>query len=200
MIAAVLVGGCSFQIGASSSRDGDVDDGGPVDDAVDATPIDATPIDAAQLDAPPAVCSTAGLVCPSGTSPHLIPCGPSGACWVGCRDGTSVDHDGARALCSAWGGKLGWIDSPLEESCLRMTIDGAIHLGLVQAPSSALLLAGWTWNGDTVIPLYVNWSPGQPNDGDGVENGTEQCAYSSSSSTWQDEPCTAVHSRFTCRR
>ena len=193
VIAMVVLGGCSFQLGASMP----IDDAAPIDAVVIDTAIDA-PIDAA-IDAPPGVCSTAGLTCPSGTTPRLIPCGPAGGCWVGCRDGGSIDHAAARNLCTTWGGELGWINSAQEESCLRMTIDGAIGLGLVQPANQALPLTGWTWNG-TTVPAYLNWSAGQPNDGDGVEDGTEQCAYSATSATWQDEPCTVIHSRFTCRR
>lgn len=191
----MVVSGCSFQLGTSIPFDGAPIDG---DAAVIDSPFDAA-IDAA-IDADPSVCSTEGLVCPSGTTPRLIPCAPPGGCWVGCRDGASIDHAAAVNVCATWGGKLGWIDSAAEETCLRLTIDGAIMLGLEQAAGSVAPILGWTWNGDTAAPAYINWSVGQPNDGDGVENGTEQCAYSASSTTWQDEPCTSTHSRFTCRR
>jgi len=199
----VLASACSFQIAAEGvGRDGASDDargdGAQIDAAIvsDAPMIDAAVI----LDAPPVPCTTAGLVCPGGTNPHLIPCGFPGECWVGCRDGSSVDYDTARDLCATWGGKLGWITNPLEEVCLRQTIDGAIALGLVQADNQLLTGLGWTWNGDPLPPLYIGWALGQPNDDDGFENNVEQCAYSSTSSTWQDEACTSTHSRFTCRR
>lgn len=184
VIAAVVVGGCSFQLSVGMS----IDDA-PVDAAIDA-PIDAFT----------STCSTAGLVCPSGTAPRLIPCTPVGGCWVGCSDGAAIDHAAGISACAAWGGKLGWIDSGAEGTCLRTILDGAIMLGLEQSALAATPGMGWTWNGDIVPPLYLNWAPGQPNDNDGTENGVEQCAYSSTSVTWQDEPCTVTHTRFTCRR
>ncbi len=191
----ILASGCSFEITADGlGRDAANGDGPRLDAAIDALVTD----DAAVIDATPIPCTTTGLACPGGTTPHVIPCGFPGECWVGCRDGSSVDYAGARALCSGWGGRLGWITNPLEEACLRQTINGAIALGLVQAQNAGLPGFGWTWNGDTVF--YFGWSPGQPNDDDGIENNIEQCAYSSTSSTWQDEACTGMHSRFTCRR
>lgn len=202
---AMLASGCSFQIAAEGGASGDASgDGAPFDAAIggviDAPVIDGPAFDAAVIiDAAPIPCTTAGLVCPGGTTPLIIPCAFAGECWVGCRDGNAVNYAAARGLCTTWGGRLGWITNPLEEACLRNTIDGAISLGLVQAQSSGLPGLGWTWSGE--IAWYINWAIGQPNDGDGFENNTEQCAYSSTpSATWHDEPCTVAHSRFTCRR
>jgi len=72
--------------------------------------------------------------------------------------------------------------------------------GADHRPGQALPAQGWSWNSDGLVPLYVRWAGGQPNDGDGTENATEQCVYSSTSTFWQDEVCTALFSRFTCRR
>jgi len=201
-ILVILASGCSFQISADVGRDAATGSDARLDAAggIDASVIgDGPTIIDAPIDAAPIPCTTTGLVCPGGTTPHLIPCAFPGECWVGCRDGSSVDYAAAKGLCATWGGELGWITNPLEETCLRQTIDGAIALGLEQAPNSGLPGLGWTWNG-TMLAFYINWSVGQPNDGDAIENNTEQCAYSASSGSWQDVPCSSTHSRFSCRR
>jgi hypothetical protein len=48
--------------------------------------------------------------------------------------------------------------------------------------------------------LVVEQRRDPANDFDGNESGYEQCAYSSTSTTWQDEVCSALLSRFTCRK
>lgn len=190
---------------------GDDDNGSRlVDGAIDA-PGDAA-LDSAGEDAPPdsgvlQACSTTGLVCPAGAQARVIPASCSivagnGACWVGCTNGGTFTRDVAEQACAGWGGHLGWINSATEETCLRATINGAIWLGLTQAPGQASPGAGWTWLGLGTTPVYLPWSGGQPNDGDGAENGLEQCAYATTTgASWQDETCAvAVLPRMTCRR
>lgn len=195
----VLLVGCSFRVAGSSDAPPLIDDASATIDA----PLDGPPgIDAmidAPIDGPPtAVCSGAGLICPGGTLPRAITC--STGCWYGCRDGTSVTQVQASTLCTTWGGKLARIDSAAEETCMRTVIDGAIWIGLQQALNQTNDAAGWSWNGDAIMPPYLRWASGQPNDGDGTESNVEQCAYSSTSTTWQDELCTATLTRFTCRK
>jgi hypothetical protein len=177
----MVVAGCGFRIAGSA-------DAALSDDASDGPAVDVSL----------GTCNGAGLACPSGTTPHAIGCGTG--CWYGCRDGSAITEPEAAALCIAWGGKLGRIDSAADETCMRTVLDGAIWVGIEQAANQATPIAGWSWNNDGTAPPYLRWASGQPNDGDGTEDGVEQCAYSSTSTTWQDTPCTAQFSRFGCRK
>jgi hypothetical protein len=205
-----VLAGCGFRIASSTdgmpnhdaTDEAAAGDDAAIDAATDA-PADA-PADVqiimidASVDSPPPTCSGTGLVCPGGTTPHAIGCGTG--CWYGCRDGSAVTETAASALCTAWGGTLGRIDSAADETCMRTILDGAIWLGLEQAANQMQTTTGWTWNSDGIAPPYLRWASGQPNDGDGTEDGLEQCVYSSTSTTWQDTPCTALFSRFSCRK
>lgn len=146
------------------------------------------------------VCSTTSMTCPGGQPLIPLSCGAPTDCWVGCRFSIPVSTSQAAAFCADWGGRLGNINSDSEEACVRVEIDGAIILGLIQAEGQAAPDAGWSWNGDGVAPLYTDWDNGQPNDGSGSENDQEQCAYSSSPNGWHDTSCDMFTSaRFTCR-
>lgn len=139
-------------------------------------------------------------MCPGDQPLRLLPCGAPTDCWVGCRDGDVVSANEAAAFCTAWGGRLGRINSADEEVCVRTVLNGAIILGLTQAPMQAAADQGWSWNGDGVTPTYLPWSNGQPDDNDGIEDGEAQCAFSNSNSVWDDMACDAPASaRFTCR-
>ena len=183
-VGALVLVGCKFtapHVSSDAQRDGEAVDA-PVDAATDAA----------------FECSTARLVCP-GSTPVVLACGAD--CWVGCTNGTPIDHASAAGYCASWGGRLAPFYNASELSCVRALIapGSAMWLGLVQDPAATLPGDGWSWNADGLAPPYTFWANGQPNDGDGVESGAEQCAYSSSTVDWQDEPCTSLFARFACR-
>jgi hypothetical protein len=193
VVAPLVLAACSFHspsIGAGDAGRDVPSIDGPVDAAIDAG-IDG------RIDA--SVCSAAGLVCP-GSTPIMFQCG--GDCWAGCTNGTPVTQPVAVAACKTWGGRLTPVYNATELSCVRAAIapGSAMWLGLVQDPTATTPSAGWSWNGDGVGPPYLDWAPGQPNDGDGDEDGEEQCAYSSTQANWQDEPCASLFARFACRQ
>jgi hypothetical protein len=71
-------------------------------------------------------------------------------------------------------------------------------VGLFQVLPAALPRDGWTWN--TTKPLvYTNWLSGKPDDGDGNENGLEQCASMRPDGFWDDNSCTQTLD-FLCER
>jgi hypothetical protein len=105
-------------------------------------------------------------------------------------------------FCGGLGMAIGTFDSAAQETCVRTAgIDGAIMLGITQLPNQATPSAGWVRIADNMPLQYVNWGSSQPNDGSTPgENNEEQCAYSSSSGTWQDASCQFVStSRWICR-
>ena len=155
-------------------------------------PVDvAPPIDAA-IDAAPLACSTAGLSC-AGT-PTMFSCG--GQCWVGCPD--LVTREVARVACTGWHGALGKIDDATEQTCVAGHVGAGMWIGLIQPVGSATATAGWTWNAVTPV-VYTHWAPGEPEDGDGRENGLEQCGDIQSTGNWDDVVCDAPIG-FACER
>ena len=200
----ILIAGCDF---APDSIKDTPPDAPPLDAAFDSA-VDATampgdsappdgppPPDAASPDAHP--CAGVGtLTC--GTTLETFVC--NGHCWIGCPEMHSQTEVISR--CTAWGGELARFDSQAEQDCMLASFDPplAMWIGLTQAAASGATNAGWSWNGDGIPPPWTNWSGGQPNDGDGTEDDTEQCAYLSTSNTWQDTVCSAAFSGFACRR
>lgn len=190
----MLLAGCGFH---SHSGIGDAHE--PDALLIDAAPGDTElPPDAA-LDAAAPTCSTAGLSCPGGQAVLIAGCGD--ACWVGCTNGTPITEPQARANCVTWGGTLGAFASATELACVRAAISpgSAMWIGLEQAPGAATPQGGWSWiSGDALG--FTAWAAGQPNDGDGGEaDHAEQCAYSSTQTTWQDASCSDAFARFACR-
>jgi hypothetical protein len=189
----VVAGACSY---TAPNRAGDVDGPPAIADAND------------ELDAPPdtvdasAICATDGLDCGPGGVAHLLVSCTTPRCVVGCRDGTVVHTpDEARTKCIAWGGRLATIESDLEETCIRVTLNGAILLGLRQNANAMQIGDLWE-RGDGTAATFFRWdTPGQPDDGGGGENGTEQCAFSSSNTRWHDQRCgTGGSARWICER
>jgi hypothetical protein len=148
----------------------------------DAAHDDARAADAG-IDAPPLACTAANLHCPAGA--FVMACGST--CYAVCLD-TGPQSFGA-ATCAAWPGNLARIDSTTDQNCANNIANDA-WIGLVQDPSTTTPSAGWTWTVGGAM-TYVNWMTGDPDDQDGLEDGTEQCAISSIG-TWIDEPCNAV--------
>jgi hypothetical protein len=181
-----VVGRCSLR-GAPA-----VDASLPEPDAPPDAPIDAAlpPIDAMRLP-----CEPTGLSCGGGGSATTFMCG--GNCWVVCTG--NVARDVARAACAGWMGALGEIDNATENGCVAPHVASAAWIGLEQAPGTATLGAGWTWNG-TVPLAYTNWAANRPDDGSGNETGSEQCAdIRAAGGQWDDDTCgTALD--FFCER
>jgi hypothetical protein len=155
----------------------------PIVDAPEPEPdaaVDAMP---PPIDAMPPPCSITGLSCPGGTA-TMFPCG--GHCWVRCTG--NVTRTAARTACTNWGGALGEINDPAEQTCVAAKLASATWLGLIQPDNSMSPGMGWTWNGVDRID-YTNWLTGKPDDADGVENGAEQCASMEVGGGWDDQNC-----------
>ncbi|MDB4953794.1 MAG: hypothetical protein JWO36_1363 [Myxococcales bacterium] len=136
-------------------------------------------------------CSFAGLTCAGSIGSTRC----NSLCFVFCSDG--VTEPSAEARCQAWGGHLASILSQADEDCLNNAHPDAAWIGHVQASVLLSPAAGWSWIAGQPV-TYTNWSTGQPDDGDGIENGAEQCAYKSTTNVWLDAPCTTVNG-FACR-
>jgi hypothetical protein len=150
----------------------------------------------ATVDGTANVCSTAHLQC---SQPGVtLACG--GDCWVGCKETTSFAI--AKQRCIDWGGTIATIYSSSINQCVNANFQTgtARWIGLEQVAGAAMPTAGWSWSDGTLL-AYTNWSGGQPSDGDGTEDGTEQCAYMSNpGGGWQDTACTDAIGAFICRR
>ncbi len=193
-----LVAACAFHRGAGALQDGPP--AGSDAPAIDARMIDA-PRDGSNIiiDAPPDAfsCSSAGLSCPGGGI-GVAMC--NGDCWVSCP--ATGDEPTAAAACQAWGGRLAPLQTQQDQDCVHLTVlpGKASWIGFEQANNASAVNTDWSWNSDGIAPTFLNWNGGQPNDGDGVEDGTEQCAYMSNpSGTWQDQPCSTSFANFSCR-
>jgi len=149
-------------------------DGSPLDDA---RPADAG------IDGPPLACSAASLTCPAGA--FVMPCGST--CFAACLDSGSQAFGAAK--CAAWPGTLARIDSAADQDCANQIANDA-WIGLVQDSPASTPQSSWKWLVGGPM-TYVNWGPTDPDDQDGVEDNTEQCAISSVGA-WIDEPCNAV--------
>ena len=86
----------------------------------------------------------------------------------------------AEANALASGGQLVTINDAAENAWLVQTFAGAIgvggvgaFIGLEQAAGSTACDQGWSWVSGQAV-TYVNWNAGEPNDADGIEDGTEQ--------------------------
>jgi len=190
----VVVCACGFEHGAIS-HDSQIDTGSGSGSNIDAA-VDA-PADAKITNA---TCDTSGLTC-AGTTVALM-C--NGACWVKCTQTVAVPSQlAASGACNGWGGELAPIRDANDQACVSQMLfpSQASWTGFEQSITSTTLSGGWSWNSDGVVPTFVNWDPGQPNDFNGVENGQEQCAYMTTSGGWQDTDCfSAASYRFSCRR
>jgi lectin-like protein len=177
-------GACRSVFGLDDPLPGD-----PGDAAGDGLPTDGPPIDQ-----PQPLCATAGLTCAGNAV--AFQCGDD--CWVGCDD--TIQHDAAATRCTQWGGKLAPFVLSTDQSCFRQHIQPSDDswTGLVQMAGAANPSAGWSWNGDGLTPPLFNWLSGQPDDLDGTENDTQQCAQIlDGTNKWQDVACTATF-QFSC--
>jgi hypothetical protein len=168
---------------------------------IDAPP-DAAADAAATSDAGPFVCDFPAVQCPGNQPLRILPCGPTGECWVGCVNGDVLTPAQAMQFCTNLGMTIGAFDSAAQETCVRNAgINGSIMLGITQLPNQANDDEGWVRIADNMPLQYVNWDAGQPNDGIVLgETGEEQCAASNTSIRWHDIPCTTGGSaRWICR-
>jgi hypothetical protein len=153
--------------------------------------------DAALIDAP-STC-TDDLACAGPVVAMMC----NGGCWAKCTNAFGVSVLGASIACGNWGGQLAPLRTPDDEACVNQFLfpQQASWIGLVQAPLQISPSAGWSWNGDGQAPSFTDWDSGQPNDGTGVETGSEQCAFMTTGGKWQDGDCSASSlARFSCRR
>jgi len=158
---------------------------GAVSDAADAMTPDA-PV---AIDAPMG-CSPAGFQCPGGYM--LNSC--SGMCFIRCASPTT--RDDARARCQAWGGTLASLDTTAANACANKADTPYSWIGLEQGPAVSPS-TNWTWSSG--VPFtFTAWGANEPNDGDTVENGTQNCGVATSGA-WDDLECNDSLG-FICRR
>jgi hypothetical protein len=90
----------------------------------------------------------------------------------------ALSANSAASACEGLGGYLVTITSQAEQNFVQGTFiqnSGAHWIGFFQEADSTDTDAGWEWvTGETVD--YTNWGGGEPNDGDGTEDNTQNCA------------------------
>ena len=147
----------------------------------------------AAIDAMAPACGLVGLSCPGGTA-TMFSCG--GHCWVKCT--AAVQRSAARTACMGWTGALGEIDDATEQACVASHIATATFwFGAIQSDAATTPGGGWTWNGTQPV-VYTSWTPGKPDDADGVEDGAEQCGTIRPGG-WDDDNCNQMLPFF-CER
>jgi hypothetical protein len=130
-----------------------------------------------------------GITAPAGCSTF----GCAGTCHLYCIG--AVAFADAKPACEAWGGYLAEIDTIEENDCTSAMLTGDTWLGLTQAPGQATPDAGWSWlHAGQPLATFTNWTPGQPDDADGIENDEQDCAVmqgpaGTSPGTWNDRAC-----------
>ncbi len=115
-------------------------------------------------------------------------------CFAVCT-GMASDAATARAFkINTW--HLAVLDDPAKAAAARTVAGGtAVWIALVQATGQTAPAAGWRWSRDGQAGAALgtaDWASGQPDDGDGTENGAEGCAAMTSAG-WTDDACTATH-------
>jgi lectin-like protein len=86
---------------------------------------------------------------------------------------------------------LATLETPAEGAAAReIAGDTPVWIGLEQNRAATAPDDDWQWVGGGAL-VGDDWGPSQPDDGDGNEDGTEQCAGLAPPG-WSDEPCTAT--------
>ncbi|HUS29902.1 MAG TPA: C-type lectin domain-containing protein [Kofleriaceae bacterium] len=159
-------------------------------DATDGVASDAVQGDASG-DAVLAAC--AGIQCTG--APKQMMC--DGRCITLCPD--SVSQDTADTRCIAWGGQLATVHDATDDACVSQLTNPPAWIGYMQQAGATTVAGNWSWL-DGVASPYVNWGTGEPQDGQGTEDGEEQCAVMFADGLWYDTSCSAATFPFVCTR
>ena len=99
----------------------------------------------------------------------------------------------------AWGGDLATVVSSTSQACVDALVTTESWMGYTQSATATTPIDGWTWLSGITPSGFEHWGNSEPNDVDGVENQTEQCATFYTSGFWNDIACTASNS-YVCSR
>jgi hypothetical protein len=102
----------------------------------------------------------------------------------------------AKADCTAMGGRLAVPANAGANSAIYSLITDLTYIGLTQASGQSSTSAGWQ-TPEGYAATYFYWSPGEPNDMDGTENGYQNCARMWTTGYWDDVNCSQV-SPYVC--
>lgn len=103
----------------------------------------------------------------------------------------------AQADCAAMGGRLAVPVSPGSNAAIFSIIGTDLtYIGLHQASGQTSTSAGWQTPAG-IAAVYFNWSSGEPNDLDNVEDDTQDCARMYTTGYWDDVACSQV-SPYVC--
>jgi hypothetical protein len=157
------------------------DDGGPT--ASDA-PADTTTVPPDMMVLPPCPPAPSGCTlfeCEESTSCYYE-CAPRS--WTSARDQCATDQIGCLAT----------INSTNEDACLftntsPITFPDLVWFGYRQAANQATPISGWDWECGSSSYLAPNWGATEPNDSNGSENNSENCASIGSGGAWIDISC-----------
>lgn len=102
----------------------------------------------------------------------------------------------AKADCIAMGGRLATPANSAANAAVHSLITDVTYIGFTQLSGQSSTSSGWqTSEGNT--PGYFNWSSGEPNDMDGVEDDYQDCGRMWTSGEWDDVNCSQV-SQYVC--
>jgi len=112
------------------------------------------------------------------------------------RYATGKTWASAQADCVAMGGQLAVPTSAGSNAAVFSLINDLTYIGLKQATGQSSPSVGWQIpNGSAAT--YFNWSSGEPNDLDNVENDAQDCARMYTTGYWDDVACSQV-SPYVC--
>jgi hypothetical protein len=160
--------------------------------------LDAKAVSDAPNDTATTGCAGDGLTC--GTVALYK---TTAGCYAACRD--QINYGAAITRCQAWGGALAAFSVAGDDQLLQvvMTDTTVYWMGMTQGTLATDPALGWSWNnGQTVTNArwYTSNPLGmpQPDDGDTLENGQEQCGWYSTLG-WGDGDCNAGF-QFLCKK
>ncbi len=103
----------------------------------------------------------------------------------------------AKADCTAMGGRLAVPFNSASNSAIYSIIRSDLtYIGLTQATGQSSPSVGWQ-TPEGYSASYFNWSSGEPNDMDNVENDYQDCARMYTTGYWDDVACSQV-SPYVC--
>lgn len=131
----------------------------------------------------------AALACgdiPCAGTPSRSVC--NGHCFATCD--LESNRGDAEATCTQWGGTLATVHSDADEACVSAFVDGDVWIGLQQLPGALTPRENWVWIDGSAYD-YDWWKDTvEPNDGDDIENGEEDCGMNYAHGGWNDTSCT----------